>query len=185
MTTNLFEDHDQPNSSPQNSRWSSWCLRADPWPLLLAALLAMVTAFWQYRLPQSAMYALVYVATFVLGVAFLTLLTLTRGLQGGLRTYYERRVNVHGDLRQANRRFWSWLLIIVIATSVSIWARLPLEVGFLISRPALNQIADEALAHPDQLIQLTGRCLRWIQSLRFRASSNSIGRQHSQRRTAP
>ncbi len=151
----MAESH--PPFARGRNRWTRWCLRADPRPLLLIALLGMCATFWEYRLPQTAMHALGYVEIFVLSGVFLAMLATARRLQLGLRAFYERRLNDADKSYRSKRRFWSWLLLMAAATTVGLWTRLPLGAGFLVSRATLNQIADEALAQPERLKQQTPR----------------------------
>lgn len=138
-------------------RWASWWLRADRWPLVLLALLFMLSYFWVYRSPTVAMVALAYYDDFCLGSFLFGLLASGRGLQLLVRNYYESRLGVDSSACRTRRWFWPWLLLIAAGTCFMLWSRFPMHAAFLLSRPALNRIADEALADPANAHLLAGR----------------------------
>jgi hypothetical protein len=139
------------------SRWTSWWLRADPWPVLLLALFLMFGYFWIYRSPTVAMVGLAYYYDFCLGSFLFALLAGGRGVQLLIRNSYEARLKVGSGAWRSRRWFWPWLLFIAAGTYFMLWSQLPMHVAFLLSRPELDRMADEALADPANAHLLGGR----------------------------
>jgi len=129
------------------SGWARWCLRADPLPLLLLALVIAFWYFWQYRLPAAAMTAMATYVGLCLGVILFGLLAGGRALQRMLRISCEARLGIAPGAFRSRRRFWPWLIIIAGGTFVTVLAQTPLKMSFAASRPALDHLADQALAH--------------------------------------
>jgi hypothetical protein len=138
-------------------RWAGWWLRAAPWPLLLLALALMVGYFWVYRSPTVAMVGLAYYFDFCLGSFLFGLLAAGRGVQLAVRNVYEARFGLQSGVCRSRRWFWPWLLLIAASTYIMLWSRLPMHLSFLLSRPALDRLADAALNDPANAHLLAGR----------------------------
>ena len=139
-------------------RWpASWLLRADPWPLLLIALILMLGYLWQYRSPTVAMVGLAYYSDFCFGTFLFGLIAAARSIQLRVRNHYEARLSVGSTACRSRRRFWPWLLAIAATTYLMVWTGLPMHICFLLSRPAMNRLADEALADPANAHLLSSR----------------------------
>jgi hypothetical protein len=113
--------------------------------------------FWVYRSPTVAMVALNYYDDFCLGSFLFGLLVAGRGAQLALRNSYEARFGVQSGVCRSGPRFWLWLLVIAAATYFMLRSELPMHASFLLSRPALDRIADEALNEPANAHLLAGR----------------------------
>ena len=138
-------------------RWAGWWLRATPWPLLLVALVLMFGYFWVYRSPTVAMVGSAYYHDFCLGSFLFGLLAVGRGVQLAVRNSYETRFGVRSGVCRSRSRFWLWLLVIAAATYLMLWSELPMHISFMLSRPALDRIADEARNDPANEHLLAGR----------------------------
>ena len=119
----------------------------------------MLGCLWEYRLPEVAMTALSYFDDFCLGVFVLATLAVGRGFQILMMMFYEVRLGVPAGKYRSRRRFWPWLLVAAAITSTSLWFELPMRTCFTLSRPAMDRIADQALANPASAHLLAGR---WI-----------------------
>ncbi len=128
--------------------WDRWWLRAEPWPLLLVALALMFAYFWWYSYPAVAMVGLSYCFDFCLGSFLFAMLAAARRVQLAVRRSYETHFGLPPGALQSRRRFWPWLLAIAAGTFIMVASQFPLHASFLISRPALDGIADQALADP-------------------------------------
>jgi hypothetical protein len=135
-------------------RWAGWWLRADPRPLLLLALLLSLAFCWVYRCPTVAMVGPAYHYDFWLGSFLFGLLAAGRCVQLLACNAYEARL---GARSRSRRRFWPWLAVLAAGTYLLLWLQLPMQAGFLVSRPALDGLADEALADPAKAHLLAGR----------------------------
>src|SRR5947209_2430387 len=129
-------------------RFTSWCLRADPRPLLVLALVVMLVYLWRYRCPALAMVARAYYEDFCFGLFLFAVVAAGRAVQRLLRNSCEARFGLQTGAFRSPRWFWSWLLLIGAGTLFLIQSQLPMHISFLVSRAALDAIADEALAHP-------------------------------------
>jgi hypothetical protein len=127
-------------------RWKCWCLRATPWPLLVLALVIMFGYFWVYRSPTVAMVGLAYYYDFCLASSLFGLLAAGRCVQQFVRNSCEVWFGVQTNAFRSRRWFWPWLIVIVAWTHFMLWAQVPMKVAFLLSRPWLDGMADEALA---------------------------------------
>jgi hypothetical protein len=125
-----------------------WCLRADPRPVLLLALAVTFWYFWEYRSPTAAMVALAYYVGFCFGIVLFGLLAVSRGVQLFVRRSCASRYRVDPDLFRCRRRFWSSFVTLAAATCLMLLFRVPLRLSFLLSRPALDRVAERALADP-------------------------------------
>jgi hypothetical protein len=117
----------------------------------------MAGYFWVYRSPAVASVRLNYYFDFCLGSFLLGLIAAGRGVQLAVRNSYESRLGVPSGARRSRRRFWPWFLGIAAATQLMLWSELPMHISFLLSRPALDDIADEALDDPANAHLLAGR----------------------------
>lgn len=145
-------------------RWTRWCLRADPWPAVLFALVAMLGLLWQYRSPARAMIALRYYQDFFL---VLFVLPLGRLAQLVLRVGYETYLGLSPNPFRSRRRFWPWFLVVWIGGYLVADLRLPLKLGFHASRGAFDRVADLALSDPENLEGLSGTWagVYWIEGV--------------------
>lgn len=137
--------------------WTRRCLRAEPWPLLIADLLLSIAYCSWYTAPQVAMVALNYYEDFCYGVVVFGAIAAARGAQ----LYFARRratglgLSLHEVM--SRRRFWPWFGAVVALTVVVLRQELPLSAGFFVSQQGLDAIADEALADPAGAHRLAGR----------------------------
>ena len=136
---------------------ATWCLRADPWPVLFLAIVLMFGYFWVFRTPTVAMVALNYYFDFCLGLFLFGLLAGARGIQVLVRNSYEARLGVQSTAHRSRRWFWPWLLLIAGLTTIVIRWEFPMHVAFLLSQSALDRVADEAIANPANAHRLSGR----------------------------
>jgi hypothetical protein len=139
--------------------WGRWCLRADPWPILLLALLLAFGYFWVNRSPTVAMVALAYSRDLCLGSALFGLLAAGRSLQLLVRHSCESRYGIQPGGFGSRRRFWPWLAAIAGGTLLMVQLQLPMHIAFLMSRAAMDNLADEAMANPANAHLLAGR---WV-----------------------
>ncbi len=156
----MSEDDQQKRVDPLGrpiSRGTVWWLRADPWPMLVLALALMCGYFWVYRSPTVAMVSLRYYFDFCIGSFLFSLLAAGRGFQLILRSSYVTRLRLRSGEYQSRRWFWRWFLGIAAGTFLMLWTQLPMYVSFLLSRPALDRLANEALADPGKAHPLAGR----------------------------
>jgi hypothetical protein len=113
----------------------------------------LVGYFWVYRSPTVAMVGLAYFDDFCTGSFLFGLLAAARWVQLLLRKSYEARL---GTCR-SRPWFWPWFLLIAAATYFMVRWQVPMHASFLVSRPALDRLADEALADPANAHLLAGR----------------------------
>jgi hypothetical protein len=113
--------------------------------------------FWVYRSPTVAMVGLAYYYDFCLGSFLFGLLAAGRGVQLLVRNSYEARFGVQSGVCRSRRRFWPWLLVVAAGTFIMLESQTPMHVSFLLSRSALDHMADEALADPANAQRLAGR----------------------------
>jgi hypothetical protein len=139
-------------------RWAAWWLRADPWPLLVLALVLSSGYFWLYRSPTVAMVGLAYHDDFCLGSFLFGLVAAVRCAQLLVRQSCEVRFVVLSlDEFRSRRWFFPWLIAITTGTFLMVRAELPMHLSFLLSRPGLDANANEALADPGNAQRLAGR----------------------------
>ena len=131
-------------------------MRTPRWPLLFAALALVLGYFWVYRLPEVAMVGMNYYSDFCLGSVLFCLFVAARGAQLLVGNWCASRLGVNPGAFPS-RRLWPWLLAITAGTYLMVAFELPLRVSFSLSRSALDRIADEALADPDNAHRLAGR----------------------------
>lgn len=121
-------------------------LAAPAWPVLLIAAAVLVKNLWALREPQTATRASWY-----LGWYFDCLLLFTPRLVQLLARWvvageYEHRRFLR-KLR-SRRPAWPFLLGLIVAASFAAERQLPMAWAFRFSRPALDQLADQALSKP-------------------------------------
>src|SRR5262249_54266349 len=124
--------------------------------LLFAALTLALGYFWVYRSPEVAMVGLNYYSDFCLGSVLFGLFVAARGAQFLVRNWCAARFGIDSHAFPS-RRLWPWLLAVTAGTYLMVAFELPLRVSFSLSRPALDRIADEALADPDNAHRLASR----------------------------
>jgi len=137
--------------------WDRWCLRADPRPLLLLAILLMTASFWVCKSPAVAMIAEKHYVAIGLSLILLYVFAWVRVFQERWRNFYEERYLIPTGAYRSRRWFLPWLLVIAGATFFMLVHELPIYVSFQLSCSALDRIADEALADPTNLHLLAGR----------------------------
>jgi hypothetical protein len=141
--------------------WKYWILRADPWPLLLLALVIAAGFLWAYRSPTVAMVALEYYFDFYRGFVLFGLVVVGRAAQLGtqvlVRNLYITRFGAHPGVFRSERWFTPWVLMIAGGTYLMLQFQVPMYCSFFLSRPSLNRIVDEALADPANTQLLAGR----------------------------
>jgi hypothetical protein len=138
-------------------RFAHWCLRADPWPLLLLALALAGGYCWTYRCPTRALVGLAYYEDFCAGFVLFGLLAAGRCAQLLVRGELATRLGTDDGVARSRRWFLPWLVLIAAGTFLVVRWELPLLVSFHLSRPALDRLANEALADPAQAQRLSGR----------------------------
>lgn len=139
-------------------RFAGWCLRAPPWPFLLLALAIAFGYFWLYRSPVVAMVGSAYEGDFCLGSLLFFLVAIGRALQiVFVRNSYVERLGVQPAAYRSRRWFWPWFLLIVAGTYYMVSSQWPMRVCFQLSRPWLDNLADEAVANPANAPLLAGR----------------------------
>jgi hypothetical protein len=138
-------------------RLARFCLRAHPWPFILLALSLSAAYCWVYRTPAVAMVALNYFGDFCMGSFLFTLIAAGRRIQLQVRNQCEIHLNVRHKMFRSRHWFWPWLLVISVGTFWLVRSELPMRLAFLVSRPALDHMADEALADPANAHRLAGR----------------------------
>jgi hypothetical protein len=127
-------------------RWARWCLRADPRPLLVLALALPLWYFWEYRSPAAAMVAVTYCVGACFGMVLFGLLAAGRGVQLFLRSSCAARCQVDPALFRCRSRFWTPFILIAAVTFLMVLFCVPLRLAFLVIRPALDRVAERALA---------------------------------------
>jgi hypothetical protein len=110
-------------------RLACWCLRADPWPLLLLGFLLMLAYWWVYSSPIVAMFALNYIYDFILGTFLFGMLAIGRGIQLLVRNALEAQIGICNS--EGHHRLWPWLLAIGAGAYLLIWSNLPIYGLFL------------------------------------------------------
>ncbi len=138
-------------------RWARFFLRADPWPCVLLALALAFAFFWVYRSPTVAKVGLAYYHDFCLGSVLFGLIAAGRGAQLLVRNWYVGNVGGYAGLLRSPRWFWPWLLGIAGGTYFMLQYQVPMKLAFALSRPALDRLADEALADRANANLLAGR----------------------------
>jgi hypothetical protein len=113
--------------------------------------------FWVYRSPTVAMVGLAYYDDLCLGPFLFGLLAAGRYVQVQVRKAWEARLGLQAGACQSRMWFWPWLLGIAVGTYLMVYHQVPLYVSFLVSRPNLDRLADEALADPPNAPRLAGR----------------------------
>jgi hypothetical protein len=137
--------------------WASWWLRADPWPVLLLAIILMLGCIWEYSSPTWAMVGLAYPENFCFGSFLFSLVAACRGVQILLRDTFEARLGIPSNPYRSRRWFWPWLLLIAAGTYGTLNSQVLMNLGFILSRPALDDLADQAVADPGKATRLAGR----------------------------
>src|SRR5439155_12203772 len=132
---------DQNRAGPPVARWKRWCLCADPWPLLLIALILSLYSCWVYRCPTTAMLGLASYHVFCAGAVPFALLAGGRSAQLLLRWECEARLQAPNVFR-SRAWFWPWLILLATETCFAVESRLPMRAAFWLSRPALDRVAD-------------------------------------------
>jgi hypothetical protein len=82
-------------------------------------------------------------------LALLAVALLSYGLWGGACLGWLCCLVRHGS--RPTSRAWLWVPMVCLAFVVIRWCNLPLYVGFLLHRPALQRLADEGLERPRQV----------------------------------
>jgi hypothetical protein len=83
-----------------------------------------------------------------LGIFLFGLVAAGRGAQLLVRNIWESRYGIRSTEYRSRRWFILWLIMIAAGTDVMIELQLPMLLSFLVSRPALDRIANKALADP-------------------------------------
>jgi hypothetical protein len=138
---------------PALPSWQRWFLRADPWSAVIFAVLVLLWECWEFSSPLVAMGDLGIVA--FLGTVFF--LQLARLAQYPVRWVFEGYCNAYPNPYLSRRPFWPWFVLLTFGAIVLAATRLPLTLGFLVSAPAMNRIADDALADPIIVAELGGQ----------------------------
>lgn len=130
----------------------SWLLRGHPFLAAVATFLVMGANLWPLHSPEKAFRATwyydFYFTTFLLLAGWFFLLV--------VRRYFDGELFIQSQVLFSHAISW---LVILLLTAVGIVAaelKWPLQVAFRISRPALEQMADEASAAPEDLGRFAG-----------------------------
>jgi hypothetical protein len=151
------EPEDANTSEPPVGWWTRRWLRAEAWPLVLAAIVLMLAHFCWYTSPTVAMVALNYYGDFCYGVVLFGVLAAARGVQLLVARRCAARHGFESQAIHSGRRFWLWFAAIIGVTFVAVREEVPMHAGFHLSRPWLDANADEALANPANAHRLVGR----------------------------
>jgi hypothetical protein len=132
-----------------------WSLVLDPRPLLLIPLVFALRCFWIYRTPTVAMVGLEYYGDFCFGIFLFGLLVAARFIQ----IVATRSVAKRAEFMSRRPRHWFWpcLFLVGFGTRFMIQSEIPMKVAFRVSRPALDRMADAALADPKNASLLADR----------------------------
>jgi hypothetical protein len=118
----------------------------------------MLVALWHYRTPRLAMTALALcMEVCSIGPFFVLLLNAPRFAQLGLRRYIESRLWLPQRVIQKQHPFWPYLVAIIVFGIVAIQMQIPLKVASYLSESAFDELADAALADPENADQLANR----------------------------
>lgn len=132
-------------------------LRADPWTLLIVAFLCMCYWFWLYSSLTIASVGMAYYEDLCHGFFVFGSLAAARCVQLKIRSVYEQRFAISSKHYRSRRRFWPWIIVIGAGTYYMLNSQVPMRLGFRVSRPAFERLADEALADPSNVDRLAGR----------------------------
>jgi hypothetical protein len=145
------------NDDMPTSWWTRRLLRAEPWPLLIVSLLLFLAFCWWYSTPIIAKVAINYYGDFCYGFVLFVAIVAGRGIQLFVAMSCARHRGLSFEAVRSRRRFWPWLGVIVVMTLVTVREEVPMYVGFYLSRPGLDSLADEALADRANAHRLVGR----------------------------
>jgi hypothetical protein len=137
--------------------WTRRWMRAEPWPLLLVALLLLLAYCWWYSSPRVAMVALNYYGDFCYGFLLFGAVAAGRGVQMFVAPQCARRHGLSFQEVRSRHRFWPWLAAVVAITFGAVRQEVPMHACFVVSQPWFDALADEALADPGNAHRLTGR----------------------------
>jgi hypothetical protein len=137
--------------------WTRLRLRAPWWPYVLAAVLFGCWYFWRYRSPTVAMVGWTAVEDFWLAALFFGLLAGLRGYQVLVRYCAEIECGVPHQFFRLRSWCMPWLFLIAAGIYFGIGEQWPMRVCFWCSRPALDHLANEALADPPNAQLLAGQ----------------------------
>jgi hypothetical protein len=144
-------------SADAGGHLAGWWVRAEPWPLLLAAVLLMLGYCWWYSIPWVAMTAANYYSDFCYGVVLFGAIAGARLLQVFVAREYAAELGLSFRDVRSRRRFWLWFEAVVALTFLAVRHEVPLSAGFAVSRRGFDALADEALADPASAHRLAGR----------------------------
>jgi hypothetical protein len=154
----LDESADDPDEvHPPVGWWTRRWLRAEPWPLLLAALMLMLAFCWDFSIPQVAKVILNYYSGFFYGFVLFSAIAIGRPIQFAIAKACATRRNIPYPEVRSRARFWPWFIVIVAATVILLQFEVPMRGGFYVSYPWFDSLADEALADPADAHRLAGR----------------------------
>ena len=150
----------QPDNGSTNSfahrvgRVPRFWLRAHPWLAVLLSVLLFAWYIWTMRLPSVSLVALASSSAFCTFAIGLVAVAAAQLLLARL---------ISSWVRVPRKGFWShfiicaWCLILFILSYAAERNELPLQTGFALSRPAMERIADAAIADPANTVRLSGR----------------------------
>jgi hypothetical protein len=108
---------------------------------------------WTYASPFPAKVALANDEDFCCVTTLVGSFAVVRAAQMAIGRRYAARLKTP----YRPRLLWPWLLVIATATRIMLHYEVPLRIGFRLSRPALERLAEEALADPANSSDLAGR----------------------------
>jgi hypothetical protein len=140
-------------SLPGFGRFGNFFLRADVWPAVLLTVGGMGWHLWRLRLPQAAMRAtwrweFFFVCLLLAGIRFCHLLVCAFVRACCVDKY---------RIPPLRRSYWPWAVGMIALGAIAGQFQWPLKLGFLLSRPAMDRLADAALADPDSASSLAGQ----------------------------
>lgn len=123
-------------------------LRANPWPFIWVTLVVMLLFISWSRNPFPSMVGVFYPGFFLVGCLPIALV---RRFQIDFKKHFEKKLGLEPNLLRTGTPFRYWFVPIVAVTWLIIYQQLPLVYAFQWSQTSLDQLADEALANPDDL----------------------------------
>jgi hypothetical protein len=139
--------------------WTRLRLRAPWWPYVVLAMLFGCWYFWKYRSPAVAMKHMTPLDDYLLAVLFFGLLAIMRGAQVLVRISTEIACGASHQFFRLRNWCMPWLFLIAAVIYFGIGEQWPMRVGFWLSCPAFDRLANEALADPPKAYLLRGR---WV-----------------------
>jgi hypothetical protein len=132
---------------------SAFWLRGHPWLAASCTLAVMGYSLWPLHSPVRA-----FRATWYYEFYFLTMLVL--GIAAALfvlRVICKPTMFAGSGILRSHLWSWTWIALVIAGGVVAAEDRWPLRAAFWISRAALDEIANQALAAPENTASLAGQ----------------------------